>query len=1042
MRFPALITCHHQVRRQWTASDLDDPAFHHACAQALKHASRPFPFAQLCLVGEGRAGKTALASALCGRAYGQTESTIGVGIEHLEVNLSQSTSAASGWSFVASSRRTASFAEDQLAWAVVDHLDGKVRETTRNIADILQAPSPSIPHHDAALLRAGPDDSPSPSPRTGELRLQAPSDSTAELADASAAVITSAPVIPLGKHLVLQRAAEAESFRIKLMDFGGQKAFYSLHHLYLTRHAVYLLVFNMEWLVGPRSLEQSAGAGSASKRESSLSFLSFWLNSIYLHAKSPDGSVAPIFLVGTHKDIVSSPADHEAVSVLIYDKFKSSPAFSSSVLPFKNGVTSSGTGLLWFYPVDNTQGSGIGNIEVIKSAIHDKLQHEDYLKRAVPLPWLQVFDALQATKKLHVTLSHVEVTAKQFGFPITQSSLEAEVLCMLKFFTESGLLMHHNCSTLRNIVVLDVISCLVSPASIVMCQHDIHMLECHEKARSAQNEAYLRLTTEGVLCDVLLDALWGDCISIKREIIELMMFYGLMVPILEDSSATSSQYLVPSLLPKLPNSDVVDGVKAHCYFLLGMKTVTSKWEKMGNVSSPAVASHGFSPAGLFSRLTGKVVSKCQAIYNFFGAQYGASEVYACFGSHAFIIRELPGLNIIQLLVMVDNPRKLVSEISQLLQSVIDEMIPSLGFCPAVQSDGSCGRNFQPTCVASAHFVALNHITRNIGSNEIVHTNSASRTRLSAADARIFFEKWVPPEGLRSRYDVFLSYRWTGSFDEDLTSGLFHNLSEDLVGSSGREIHVFLDKRRLQDGRNFQEDFADALLVTSLPVVILSTAALQRMMSLKVDSPIDNLLLEWTLIVELLQSKTIRFCLPVIIGSYNPSAPKCAEVFANFFTDVIKAADGTVKYSGPDSLPNISVASVLDRVGSMLREHNLPASPHLSKHTVRSVVKHLVLHKAVFVSDIFGAPRYDSVPLSHVREEATRSVVEHCVGSIRTILDSVEASSLHGSTPTAQQAAAAADLPSLASKRPMPLYLVAALGVAVAASLLILRARRK
>ena len=194
----------------------------------------------------------------------------------------------------------------------------------------------------------------------------------------------------------------------------------------------------------------------------------------------------------------------------------------------------------------------------------------------------------------------------------------------------------------------------------------------------------------------------------------------------------------------------------------------------------------------------------------------------------------------------------------------------------------------------------------------------------------------------------------------------------------------------------------------------------------------------------LQSKTIRFCLPVIIGSYNPSAPKCAQVFSNFFTDVIKAADGTVKYSGPDSLPNISVASVLDRVGSLLREHNLPASPHLSKHTVRSVVKHLVLHKAVFVSDIFGAPKYDSVPLSHVREEATRSVVEHCVGSIRTILDSVEASSLHASTPAVQQAAVAgaADLPSLASKRPMPLYLVAALGVAVVASLLVWRARRK
>ena len=392
--------------------------------------------------------------------------------------------------------------------------------------------------------------------------------------------------------------------------------------------------------------------------------------------------------------------------------------------------------------------------------------------------------------------------------------------------------------------------------------------------------------------------------------------------------------------------------------------------------------------------------------------------------------------------MVDNPRKLVSEISQILQSVINEMIPSLGFCPAVLSDGSCGPNFQFSSVASAHFVALKHITQSIGSNCIVHTNSSSRTRLSAADARIFFEKWVAPEGLRTRYDVFLSYRWTGSFDEDLTSGLFNNLSEDLVGSTGHEIHVFLDKKRLQDGRNFQEDFADALLVASLPVVILSTAALQRMATLKADSLIDNLLLEWTLIVELLQSKTIHFCLPIIIGSYSPSALRCSEVFSNFFQDVIKAPDGTVQYSGIDSLPDISVASIISKVRGLLREHNLPESPNLSSLTVRSVVKRLSMHKAVFVSDILRSPLYQNVPESHVKEEATRIVIEQCVASIRTILDSIQVSqgsTAHGTFSANKPAAAAVTTPS--AKNYVPFYAAAAVGAAVAASLLLWRARR-
>jgi hypothetical protein len=95
-------------------------------------------------------------------------------------------------------------------------------------------------------------------------------------------------------------------------------------------------------------------------------------------------------------------------------------------------------------------------------------------------------------------------------------------------------------------------------------------------------------------------------------------------------------------------------------------------------------------------------------------------------------------------------------------------------------------------------------------------NSVTNVRLSAADARVLLQPWVPPAGLRNNYDVFLSYRWTGSFDEDLTLGLFNNLSEDVFGSSGREISVFLDKRRLQDGRKFQDDFADALLKLACP----------------------------------------------------------------------------------------------------------------------------------------------------------------------------------------------------------------------------------
>jgi hypothetical protein len=355
----------------------------------------------------------------------------------------------------------------------------------------------------------------------------------------------------------------------------------------------------------------------------------------------------------------------------------------------------------------------------------------------------------------------------------------------------------------------------------------------------------------------------------------------------------------------------------------------------------------------------------------------------------FVVQELSGTNMIQMMVMVENPRKLVSEMSRLVQLVINEMIPSLGFITAVFDDGGCSQNFQRASVETAHLLSLSQAVKCISSGDIVHVNNATNTFRSAADARALLAPWVPPAGLRDCYDVFLSYRWTGSFDEDLTLGLFNNLSEDVFGSSGREINVFLDKRRLQDGRNFQDDFADALLKTSMPVVILSTAALQRMVKLNADSGIDNLLLEWTLIVELLDSRTIEHCLPIIIGTYNPSAPSCAAVIADFFRDVVKAADGSVFYSGIDSLPDVSVTSIISKVRLMLQQHHLPESPGLSSHTVRSVVKHLCLHQAVFASKLFEDPKFQAVPASHAKEEVTRTVVEQCSSKIRSMLEIIE-----------------------------------------------------
>jgi hypothetical protein len=64
---------------------------------------------------------------------------------------------------------------------------------------------------------------------------------------------------------------------------------------------------------------------------------------------------------------------------------------------------------------------------------------------------------------------------------------------------------------------------------------------------------------------------------------------------------------------------------------------------------------------------------------------------------------------------------------------------------------------------------------------------------------------------------------------------------------------------------------------------------------------------------MVHSKTIEHCLPIVIGTYNHSAPSCADVIADFFKNEVKAADGYVFYSGINSLPNISVTRIISKV---------------------------------------------------------------------------------------------------------------------------------
>ena len=69
--------------------------------------------------------------------------------------------------------------------------------------------------------------------------------------------------------------------------------------------------------------------------------------------------------------------------------------------------------------------------------------------------------------------------------------------------------------------------------------------------------------------------------------------------------------------------------------------------------------------------------------------------------------------------------------------------------------------------------------------------------------------------------------------------------------------VFLDRKCLRSGERFDQAFMEAMLSSHVIVPHVSHACLVRMQRLRADSPIDNVLLEWTCALELQLQRPVQ-----------------------------------------------------------------------------------------------------------------------------------------------------------------------------------------
>lgn len=843
---------------------VDDSYLRKAAEHAEAIGGKEWRRSKLMLVGEGRAGKTAFLNAMSGLNFEETASTVGIETRTCEVKI------------------TGLQSDDGGNWK------------SYNIQNVKHAEL-ALAELAAALLHGGhsgvhPKGHPSESKETEERMYPRPLNHD------------------LVVQLVKEGKATADSIIFSAWDYGGQEVFYALHHLFLSRFGVYLICFNMEWLVEGAPLSQV---------QQCLYYLNFWLKSIAVHTRDDKGEFAPFLLIGTHKDLVPSPEQHEAISRRLATELGKNQVFWASICKNDRGTVTSGRGQLWFFPVNNK----IGRKDVVFKDIMDTVQtvvsKEEYLKQKVPFSWFKVYDSLQerAAQEAYLSRSelldlacHCGLPSQRSPFSSAQQDIADEADSMLKFFNQLGILMYHHDEALRDTIVLDAASYLVAPATEIIRDHSMH--QPHEQARKSPK--WLKLMQDSVLDPSLLPLFWSKVDPEHHQIlVQLLVKFGLFVPLLNDKNQSGvslsyrdNLYLVPSLLKPASAADAhhlqlvpSEASERPRGFLIHF-AVDSENTTQAVVDRAKLAS-GFLPNGLFGRVLGKCVAWSQSTSSFQSRVF-QDKALLCWGDVLFTI-ELDQANhciIVNIHPAKINPRLVMQRLRKLVQEVIQESMPHLQFCILLDA---------------VHFRGPGYLMNLDRMGEVAQS-------LLTPEVQNQFRVWLPQQGIPSSYDVFVSSLLKGD-DAAFSGKLFHCLS--LSDNGVRPLEAFWDREYLLNGERKAVDPGHALCCSLVVVPLITPSALEAISSGHKEG--QELLFEWVLALHLCQLGKIHIM--GLVVDPNPS-------FSPLSPFNVNSALATV----PDA-PLSALVTV--RISGFLKLQGLPSIEDLKSRSIQSIVKSIL-----------------------------------------------------------------------------------------------------
>jgi GTPase SAR1 family protein len=587
---------------------------------------------KIVLVGQGRAGKTALARSMMGESFRETPSTIGGELFEREIREGSMKGGK-----LAEHKRP----EKELEWMIAKNgmKSGKQKTKTHKGSNVLTAGDNS--------KEPVCDNSKEPESNSNQITENLAKEA-GKLVGLNRPVERKVGIRDVDRDAVYKLIAENINTRndlskltISLCDFGGQEVFNALHAFFMTRCGVYMLVFDMELFLSKDEKD----------RESCHENIKFWMNSIAMHTYDEKmGKTAPVALVGTRKDKVSG-VESEKISVELKRRYEKHRIWSS-VIPcnWEGGKTlfrSFEPKVSFFFPIDNTKIPESRALTKLLGNIEQVMTLSEEVKREIPMIWMKALDEIREKgkkeKKSFLWFEEVTELGGKLGM-----SLE-EVSELLRYLYEMGVFIWIEEPSLREIVILDPIEYFVKPATRIICKHlaskkdpyaTKHELPIHKECQRELPEDWKLMLEFGIVTSALVIALLknGMCERISDDQVEgvmlLMMRFGLMIPIFYSETMNSDRelelvYFVPSILPDDPESlipsvgnneerQIVSRLRNRFTLITEFQSVqtiflgfflSGKFGSHLDIFSPdQIHNYGFLPNGLFDRFIARILS--------------------------------------------------------------------------------------------------------------------------------------------------------------------------------------------------------------------------------------------------------------------------------------------------------------------------------------------------------------------------------------------------------------------------------------------------